>query len=313
MPNKDNTPARRSHPLSALIDAIPLTALIAILALWWLGWPGIANSDGETPPLVPVKASSAAQLERTFERADYGWPTQQVPPLTLQAFPADLSSVDADLRKSLFFRSVLPIVLAENERIRDQRQQLFQALGEGLPAQRRINIISDLAEEYGVEGEPLEPATWQALKKRVNTVPVALALAQAAKESGWGTSRFALEGNNLFGEWTWKARLGLVPEDRAEGASHYVRVFDNLRHSVRSYLNNLNSHDAYGQFRTLRAQAGDSGQAMSPELMTAGLENYSERGWAYVEDIRLMIQSERLTEVAAGAELTLDPSQVALR
>jgi len=306
-------PARRGHPLSALIDAIPLTALITVLALWWLGWPGIANSDGEAPPLVPVKASTAAQLERTFEQANYGWPAQQVPPLTLQAFPGDLADVNADLRKSLFFRSVLPIVLAENARIRGQREQLSEALGEGLPEQRRINIISALADEYGVEGEPLEPATWQALRKRVQTVPVALALAQAAKESGWGTSRFALEGNNLFGEWTWQSRLGLVPKDRAEGASHYVRIFDDLRHSVRSYLNNLNSHHAYDRFRTLRAEAGESGEAMTAQVMTAGLENYSERGWAYVEDIRSMIQSEQLTEVVADAELVLDPSRVALR
>lgn len=313
MQNRDNTPARRGNPLAVLVDALPLTALAVVLALWWLGWPGVANSDGEMPPLMPVNPSSAEQLQGTFAEANYTWPAQQVPPITVQAFPADMAELDSDVRKSVFFRTVLPMVLAENERISNQRQQLFQALGEGLPEQRRINIISELANEYNVDGEPLDPMTWQALKKRVNTVPVALALAQGAKESGWGTSRFAREANNLFGEWTWKERLGIVPKQRAEDATHYVRVFDNLRHSVRSYLNNLNSHDAYARFRTLRARLSGSGQPMSVRLMTAGLENYSERGWAYVEEVRSMIRNERLNEVAANAELAWEPSRVALR
>lgn len=303
----------RSNPLAAVVDALPITALVMGLALWWLGWPGTANSDGEVPALTLVPAESAEQLDEVFTQAGYFWPAREVPPITIEAFPADLAEVDSEQRKSLFFRALLPMVLAENERIAMQRQQLFLALGDNLSEQRRRSILSELAAEYDVETDPLAPETLQALKRRVDTVPPALALAQAAKESGWGTSRFALEGNNLFGEWTWNAAIGLVPQDRAEDADHFVRIFASPRLSVRSYLNNLNSHAAYERFRTLRARAHSAGRVMDPTVMTAGLEQYSQRGWAYVREVRTMIQSERLHQVAADARLTRDASRIAMR
>ncbi len=281
--------------------------------MWWLGFPGIANSDGQIPPLEPVRVTSADQLEGVFSQAGYFWPATRVPPLTVERFPDDLSETPADARKSLFFRTLLPLVLAENQRIADQRHRLHQALGDSLPEQRRINIITDLAAEYGVDGDPLAPETWQALALRVNTVPVPLALAQAAKESGWGTSRFAREGNNLFGEWTWEPSAGIKPKDRPEGATHYVQAFDSLRASVRSYLNNLNTHFAYERFRTLRHRARGAGREMTPREMTAGLNRYSERGWAYVEEVREMIVSNQLHQIVDGATLERPTSRLAFR
>ena len=303
----------RSNPLAAVVDALPVTALVIGLAMWWLGWPSTANSDGEIPPLAIVPADSAEQLDAVFTQAGYLWPTQEVPPITIEAFPPDLDEVDPELRKSLFFRALLPMVLAENARIEAQRQRLFLALGDSLPEPRRVTILGRLAAEYDVEGEPLAPETVQALKRRVDTVPPALALAQAAKESGWGTSRFAREGNNLFGEWTWNPDIGLVPRDRAEDADHFVRVFANPRLSVRSYLNNLNSHSAYTRFRTLRARAHAEGRVMDPTVMTAGLEQYSQRGWDYVYEVRAMIESEQLHRLAANARLSDDSSRIAMR
>jgi len=308
----DNENAKTAQS-NALLDALPLSALILVIALSWLGFPGIANSDGEIPPLERVHVTSAEQLESVFTQAGYFWPASAVPPLTVQRFPDDLAETPADTKKSLFFRALLPLVLAENERIAGQRHQLHLALGENLPEQRRANIIRRLAAEYDVEGEPLAPETWQALARRVNTVPVSLALAQAAKESGWGTSRFVREGNNLFGEWTWTASAGIKPEDRPEGATHYVQAFDTLRDSVRSYLNNLNTHDAYERFRTLRHRARGAGREMTPMEMTAGLVNYSERRWAYVEEVREMIVSNQLHQVVDGAALAREPSRIAFR
>ncbi len=308
--DKPNNAATRAQ---ALLDALPLTAIVLVVAIWWLSFPGIANSDGEVPPLERVEVASAEQLEAVFAQAGYFWPADAVPPLTVQRFPDDLSETAADTRKSLFFRTLLPLVLAENERIADQRHRLHLALGENLPEQRRANIIRELAAEYKVEGDPLAAETWQELARRVNTVPVSLALAQAAKESGWGTSRFAREGNNLFGEWTWTASAGLKPEDRPEGATHYVQVFDTLRDSVRSYLNNLNTHAAYERFRFLRHRARGAGREMTPMEMTAGLVNYSERRWAYVEEVREMIVSNQLHQVIDGAELAREPARIAFR
>jgi len=306
-------PARALNQLRTYIDAIPLTGLALGLALWWLGWPGIANSDGEIPPLEPVQAQSVEQLEAVFSQAGYFWPARQVPPLTLKAFPDDMGEAPSEQRKALFFRALMPLVLAENERIRRQRHQLHQALSETLPEQRRKNILNRLAQRYRVDGPPLAAETWQALERRIDTVPAALALAQAAKESGWGTSRFAREANNLFGEWTWDASQGLKPLDRPEDADHYVQVFDNLRDSVRSYLQNLNSHPAYERFRRIRAQARSEARAMTPAEMTAGLENYSQRGMAYVEEVREMIRANRLHRLATNTTLARKSERVALR
>ncbi len=303
---------RSGNPIAALLDAIPLTVLVLAIAMWWLGWPATANSDGEVPPLKPISASSTEQLEGIFTQSGYFWPAREIPAFTLTAFPHDLDTAQPDQRKSLFFRSLLPIILAENQRIEDQRHQLYQALGDQLPKQRRYNIIQRLAQDYGVDGKPLEPTTWQALKQRINTVPVALALAQAAKESGWGTSRFARQGNNLFGEWTWEASRGIKPKDRADEAKHYVRAFGDLRASVRSYMNNLNSHRAYERFRFLRERARQGNRVMSPSEMTAGLENYSQRGWPYVKEVQALIQSNQLHQIARNVSLVDQPDRLAV-
>jgi len=312
-PTASEAPAAASPPnrLSALIDAMPLTLVALALAIWWLGWPGIANSDGEVPPLTAVEASSAEQLEGVFTQAGYFWPSRDIPPLALQQLPADLAQIDADRRKSLFFRALLPMVLAENERLAEQRERLMNALEANTPTPRHRIVLSRLAEAFGVEGDPLDVETQAELRAAVNEVPVALALAQAAKESGWGTSRFAIEGNNLFGQWTWEPSQGLKPKDRAEGARHYVRVFESLRHSVRSYMHNLNSHEAYAEFRALRAEAHAEGERLSPELMTTGLDRYSERGQAYVDEVQAMIHNNRLQWLVVGAQLVRDSGRLA--
>ena len=304
---------RPTGPLRALIDAIPLGAISLFLALWWMGWPGTASSDGKVPPLEPVHASSAGQLEEVFSQAGYFWPTRQVPSLTVQRLPDDLSETATDTRKSLFFRTLLPLVLAENSRIAMQRSELEKAINGDLPEQRRINIVRQLAAEYDVEGDPLAEETTDTLMNRIDAVPASLALAQAAIESGWGTSRFVREGNNLFGEWTWQASEGLKPRDRAKGADHFVRVFDDLRDSVRSYLNNLNTHAAYQRFRSLRARAAQAGREMTPTEMTAGLEKYSQRGWDYVKQVREMMSVNGLEQAVANARLSTVPERVALR
>ncbi|MFO7857402.1 MAG: glucosaminidase domain-containing protein, partial [Ectothiorhodospiraceae bacterium] len=128
-------------------------------------------------------------------------------------------------------------------------------------------------------------------------VPPSMAMAQAANESGWGRSRFAKEANNLFGVWTWDPEHGLRPERRAEGASHFVRVFPDLRASVRNYLYTINIGSAYEPLRQRRAEFRDRGKGVSGIQLSQGLERYSERGAAYVEEIQGMIRSNGLDEL----------------
>ena len=300
----NNTATPGDHPArSALLDALPLSLLVGLLALWWLGWPGLASSDGEQPPLKSVAVETSDDLDGLFVELGYTWPAEHVPAIALRAFPADLAEIQPGDRKRLFLKALLPIVLAENARITEQRAQLERALGQDLTEQRRRNIINRLAAAYGVEGDPREPSTIAELQRRVQPVPVALVLAQAAQESGWGTSRFAQEGHNLFGQWTWSAEAGLRPARRDEEARHFVRVFDSPRDSVRAYLHNLNTHHAYSHFRTLRARAVQNNQPMTANTMTAGLRRYSERGWEYVREVRGLIESEALQRAVARAEL----------
>lgn len=300
----NNTATPGDHPArSALLDALPLSLLVGLLALWWLGWPGLANSDGEHPPLKPVSVETSEDLDSLFVELDYAWPADRVPAIAVRGFPADLADIQPEDRKRLFFKALLPMVLAENARIAEQQAQLMQALGQDLTEQRRRNIINQLAAAYAVGGGPRDPNTIAELQRRIQPVPVELALAQAAQESGWGTSRFAQEGHNLFGQWTWSAETGLQPAQRDEGARHFVRVFDSPRDSVRAYLHNLNTHRAYAHFRTLRARAVQNNRPMSPSTMTAGLRQYSERGWDYVREVRGLIESEALQRAVARAEL----------
>ena len=308
----DNTPAP-TGTLRAIIDALPLTTALVAIAVTWLSWPDTAASDGDVPPLQPVKVRSAEALQNVFTDVGYAWPADRVPPVSVQSFPKDLAETRTEVKKSLFFRTLLPLVLAENARIDAQREDLMQAIAGDLPEDRRLEVLTQLSREYGVKTDPLADATARTLRARVDAVPPALALAQAAKESGWGTSRFALEGNNLFGEWTWDASQGMTPRNRNADATHFVRRFETLRLSVRGYLNNLNRHDAYERFRSLRTQARQAGRGMTPAQMAGGLERYSERGMTYVDEVRAMITTNQLDRVMTNARLTELPERVAQR
>ncbi|MEX0914821.1 MAG: glucosaminidase domain-containing protein, partial [Wenzhouxiangellaceae bacterium] len=151
-----------------------------------------------------------------------------------------------------------------------------------------------LAEEYDVDWERddrLESVAM--LERRVDAVPVSLALVQAATESGWGRSRFAVEGNNLFGHWCYRRGCGLVPERRNTGAAHEVAAFDSVSASVRRYLHNLNTHAAYAPLRAIRARLRDNGESPSAMALADGLTRYSERREEYVDEIKTVIRVNR--------------------
>jgi len=214
----------------------------------------------------------------------------EVPRLFLASLPGDLGQIrETDVRKTTFFKTVLPLVLQVNEQIRADRRRLWSVRyqvrnGQPLDAIDRLWLVVK-SEYYGVDKDDLD-----ALARRMDIVPPSMALAQAAEESGWGTSRFVREGNAMFGQWTYAEQQAMTPLQRDEGKRHKVRRFKNLLESVRAYARNLNTHKAYAAFRDARATMRQGGRPIDGAALAGYLGRYSERGDAYVGTIRTIIR-----------------------
>ena len=241
--------------------------------------------------LQPTGQHSAIALDETFDRLGYNLDAVSnkgafVPRIFLASLPKDLDKIRrAEKRKAIFFRSVLPLILQANEEIifdRDRLLRLHMQIqkGQKLEAADRLWLIV-LAERYKVQRGQME-----ALIARVDIVPPSLALAQAAEESGWGTSRFSLLGNAIFGEWTFSTSESVIPQQRDEGKRHRIKIFKSLLHSVRAYARNLNSHQAYKEFRTKRHTQRRQGAILRGGELVDTLTRYSERGEKYVKTLR---------------------------
>jgi Bax protein len=259
--------------------------------------------------LIPIQPPSAEALKNIFSSEDYSWPPQDtVPPYAIQSLPYGMDTLDKDQKKTIFYRALLPIVLAENSRIWNERVFLLEQFGQGA-----VDLQSDAGQEvqriagrYRVDGDMNDPKVRDTLLRRVDVVPVSLVLAQAAQESGWGTSRFALESNNLFGIWTWNEDAGSVPLDRPDDATHLVRVYPDIEASVRAYLHNINIGFAYTDFRDLRASMRAAGQPLDPFALAGALDRYSTAGDMYVDDIREMLRSSELDKLGSLSLTTID-------
>lgn len=282
-----------------------LLSAIPFLAAGFIVWHH-AHVSAPPAPLVaqvrltPIKPPSAVALENIFSSADYSWPPQgAVPPYAIQSLPYGFNTLDPEEKKTVFFRALLPIALAENLRIWNQRVFLLHEFGRGriAPESDAGQELAAIADQYRVSGDLNDPKVRDTLLSRVDVVPVALVLAQAAQESGWGTSRFALEANNLFGIWTWDADQGSVPVDRPGDANHLVRVYPDVQASVRAYLHNINIGFAYVEFRNLRAQMRAGGKPLDVLALCSALDRYSITGSAYSENIRVMISSNDLANL----------------
>ena len=202
---------------------------------------------------------------------------------------SDISGLDdfeVGEKKRQFFDTLRPIVEAENAKIATLRKDLIAARDRG----EDPSWVVGVAQDYELTWTGHE---WRELLHRVDTIPVPLVMAQAANESNWGQSRFAQEGNNLFGEWCMSEGCGIVPEDRPSGDEHEVRVFGSVNESVEAYLHNINTHRAYRHLRKTRAQAHAEGRVASGLELAGHLKSYSERGAKYVEEIRATIRINR--------------------
>ncbi len=194
-------------------------------------------------------------------------------------------------RKAVFFEFVRPLIQSENARVRQDRERLLAIAADGDPGFFDRLWLTSIAREYAIEEpDPDDPALLDTLIRRIDTVPLSLALAQSAKESGWGTSRFARNGYNLFGEWCFDEGCGMVPRSRSENRSHEVESFRSPRDSVASYLNNINTHPQYRSFRLKRARLRDESDRLSGSALAQELSQYSERREAYVAEIRQLIR-----------------------
>lgn len=215
----------------------------------------------------------------------------------------DFSSITSvKQKKQRFFDFLRPLIHHENQKIQAERV-LLDSIKHGLmqSAQEKnqaLEKLTSLARDYRllkVDEEINDPERLlQALQLRVDLIPESLVLAQAANESAWGTSRFAVEANNLFGQWCYRKGCGLVPSGRSENARHEVRRFANPQQSVASYMKNLNSHYAYQQLRAIRAELRHQGKNISGTILANGLEKYSQRGKLYVEELISMMHQNKL-------------------
>ncbi|PHS79255.1 MAG: hypothetical protein COB59_02755 [Rhodospirillaceae bacterium] len=226
-----------------------------------------------------------------------------VPRITLASLPSDLwRERETSKRKALFLKSVLPLVLQVNEQITQDRKRLKNlatAQKQG-PLQALDRLwLAVMAERYGTKRGDIN-----AVLNRHDVVPPSLALAQAATESAWGSSRFVREGNAMFGQWTFSPQHpGIVPAGRDEGKTHRIRAFASLYDSLDSYVTNLNKHRAYKEFREMRSAMRRQGQPLDGLRLAGTLHRYSERGADYVNELRAIIFSNDL-RLVDGARLS---------
>lgn len=203
-------------------------------------------------------------------------------------------------RKSEFFAFMRPLLESQNEEVLRQRQRLLELQDQGELGYFEHRWLTALAEQYEIateddDGNPFDNQVLiSRLLPRVDVVPVSLGLAQAAKESGWGTSRFARQGNNYFGEWCFSEGCGIVPGARADGRTHEVEAFASPADSVASYVQNINTHRSYKSFRDARKAQRERKGPLSSMRLAEELSQYSERRGAYVDEIKQLIITNRL-------------------
>ena len=214
-----------------------------------------------------------------------------VKPIYFTQFPRDLDALQSTkLKKETFIKIVLPLIVAENERILEDRNKLILLTKKKFTTDLEKQWLRQKLLEYKVKKGDLKE-----LRVRMDIIPTSIALAQAAKESGWGTSRFALEGNAIFGQWTWSGQ-GIAPLDRESNKNHKILKFPILRASVKAYQNNLNTHKSYSKFRQKRSSLRDKNKKIKGLELTETLNNYAQTGSEYTKILNQIIKQNRLTD-----------------
>ena len=249
------------------------------------------DEDDEDPTRL-----SASTIEELFRENEYNLNTVKKTKLVnagnqLTKLPKELKNIESPKkRKTLFIKIVLPLIIEENLKIRFDRKKLFEILNKNNTSVRDKAWLELKFKQYGVKNNDLAK-----LKIRMDEIPVSLAIAQAAKETGWGSSRFAQEGNALFGQWTWSGE-GIKPLDVEKDKKHKVAKFKILKASVRAYQRNLNTHSSYKEFRIERAIQRDNDEKLDSLKLVNFLKNYAETGIEYTEVLKKIIKQNSLKD-----------------
>ena len=266
-----------------------------------------AQVKKEKQPELKVKKNSVAEVIlpdlnlktetvlNLFKDVDYDLSKVRnkklVKPIYFTQFPKDLDELQSTrLKKETFIKIVLPLIVAENERIIADRNKLKRVYKKKNTTDLEKQWLRQKLLEYKVKKGNMEE-----LLLRMDIIPTSIALAQAAKESGWGTSRFALEGNAIFGQWTWSGN-GIAPLDRESNKNHKILKFPILRASVKAYQNNLNTHKSYVKFREKRSNMRNNNKDISGLELTGTLKNYAQTGSEYIKILNQIIRQNRLTD-----------------
>ncbi|MBD5769784.1 glucosaminidase domain-containing protein [Marinomonas colpomeniae] len=215
----------------------------------------------------------------------------------IDATPPNFKSItDIKERKKTFFNYLAQFVYEKNTLILKDRERILALIDNNKKLSKKNKVwISTLRKSHKLKTlNNYSKDDLRELLDHVDVVPASLALAQAANESAWGTSRFATKGNNFFGQWCFKKGCGLVPESRDIDADHEVRKFHDVRESVFAYIDNLNSNNAYKTLRASRSNLRQNQESITGLSLTNGLINYSERGLAYIEEIEGLINYNKL-------------------
>lgn len=285
--------------------AVALSLLLALASPNVSASPGAELEGGESVGVfyqVPMRElvigiADVADLSHRFVQLGYHldhvrYGAGEVPRILLANLPGDLTEIKTvEVRKVLFIQAILPLILRANEQIAADRERLRGILARrGTWSEQDAAWVATLAARYMVD-----PSATGELLRRVDVIPTSLAIAQAAEESGWGTSRFAIAGNAVFGQWTYDPEKGLVPIAREEGRTHLVRSYDGLLGSVAGYALNLNTHDAYNAFRNRRQMMRTEVGALDATLLASTLIYYSEGRRDYTKRIRDIMDINDLT------------------
>jgi len=238
---------------------------------------------------------SAATIEELFKSTNYNLEdvrkNKLVKPISLTLLPSEIKKIEnTKKRKNLFIQIILPLVIKENNNIKLDRKKLFSILNKNKNTKKEKIWLNSKFKQYGVANKDLPT-----LKIRMDEIPASMAIAQAAKETGWGTSRFAQEGNALFGQWTWSGN-GIKPSDADDESTHKVMKFKVLQASVRAYQRNLNTHSSYKDFRSTRAELRDEGKRLDSMILSKHLDKYAETGKEYVKILQQIIRQNNLTD-----------------
>jgi len=238
---------------------------------------------------------SASTIQELFKSTNYNLEdvrkNKLVKPVALTLLPEEIKKIEnSNKRKNLFIQIVLPLIIKENNFIKLDRKKLFSILNKSKNSRSEKNWLSSKFKQYGVINKDVST-----LKIRMDEIPISMTIAQAAKETGWGTSRFAQEGNALFGQWTWSGD-GIKPAAADSNTTHKVMKFKVLQASVKAYQRNLNTHSSYRNFRSARAELRDDKKKLDSLILTEYLDKYAETGKEYVKILQQIIRQNKLTD-----------------